>query len=86
MKRILSLATFTLLVSAAFAEQHTSVIVSNPSKTPKVDEPVVISLKEYGDVHSALVTLGGQEIPCQLDDLDQDETFDELCFLVDLKG
>ena len=86
MKRILSLAAFTLLVSAAFAMQPTSVIVSNPSEMPKADEPVVISLKEYGDVRSALVTSDGQEIPCQLDDLNQDDVFDELCFLVNLKG
>jgi hypothetical protein len=31
------------------------------------------------------VTDNGQEIACQLDDIDLDETFDELCFLVDLK-
>ena len=86
MKRILSLAVFTLFVSVAFAQQSTSVIVSNPSEMSKTDEPVVISLKEYGDIRSALVTSDGQEIPCQLDDLDQDDTFDELCFLVNLKG
>ena len=86
MKRILSLAAFTLFVSVAFAQQSTSVIVSNPSEMSKTDEPVVISLKEYGDIRSALVTSDGQEIPCQLDDLDQDDTFDELCFLVNLKG
>ena len=86
MKRILSLAVLALLTSSAFAKYPESVIVSNPSKSPKTDEPVVISLKEYGDIRSALVTFEGQEIPCQLDDLDQDETFDELCFLVDLKG
>ena len=50
------------------------------------DQPVVLSLKGYGDVRSALVTLDGQEIACQLDDLDQDDTMDELCFLADLKG
>ena len=86
MKRILSLAVFTLFVSVAFAQQSTSVIVSNPSEMSKTDEPVVISLKEYSDIRSALVTSDGQEIPCQLDDLDQDDTFDELCFLVNLKG
>ena len=85
MKRILSLAVFILLTTAAFAKLPTSVIVSNPSKNPKIDEPVVISLKEYGDIRSALVTIDGQEIPCQLDDLDQDDIFDELCFLVNLQ-
>lgn len=86
MNRILSLAVITLLFSSAYAKQLTYVIVSNPSITPKNDEPVIVSLKEYGDIRSALVTFEGQEIPCQLDDLDQDDVFDELCFLVDLKG
>jgi hypothetical protein len=48
------------------------------------DQPVVIDLKPYGEVRSAVVTADGKEIPCQLDDLNQDEVFDELCFLVDL--
>jgi len=44
-----------------------------------------LHLDRYGqDFRSALVTCAGQEIPCQLDDLDQDEVFDELCFLADL--
>lgn len=50
----------------------------------RTDVPVVINLSAYGDVRSALVTCNGQEIPCQLDDLNQDETYDELCFLADL--
>ena len=46
---------------------------------------MVLHLDRYGqDFRSALVTCAGQEIPCQLDDLDQDEVFDELCFLADL--
>ena len=47
---------------------------------------MVIQLAEYGDVRSALVTSNGNEIACQLDDINQDDTFDELCFLCDLKG
>jgi hypothetical protein len=58
--------------------------VSNPSHFARTDVPVVIPLTNYGDVRSALVTVNGQEIPCQLDDLNQDEIFDELCFLADL--
>lgn len=84
MKRILYLLLFLPL--AAIAQQTITVSVSNPSKSVRNDEPVVINLAPYGDVRSALVTVGGQEIPCQLDDLNQDETFDELCFLADLKG
>ena len=84
MKRILYLLFFLPL--SVFAQQTVTVSVSNPSKTVRNDEPVVINLASYGNIHSALVTVDGQEIPCQLDDLNQDETFDELCFLVDLKG
>ena len=68
------------------AQQTITVNVTNPSKSARSDEPVVINLASYGDIRSALITTNGQEIPCQLDDLDQDETFDELCFLADLKG
>ena len=84
MKRILYLLLF--LPMAAVAQQTITVNVSNPSKSVRNDEPVVINLTPYGDIRSALVTVDGQEIPCQLDDLNQDETFDELCFLADLKG
>ena len=77
----------TALALGAEAQQQTfTVSVSNPLATVRTDQPVVISLAPYGDIRSALVTTNGQEIPCQLDDLDQDETFDELCFLADLKG
>lgn len=75
-----------VLSSAAFAQQTITVCVSNPSMTARTDEPVVISLAPFGDIHSALITAEGQEIPCQLDDLDQNDTYDELCFLTDLKG
>jgi hypothetical protein len=50
------------------------------------DQPVIIGLSAYGIVSSALVTCDGKEIPCQLDDLDQDDQPDELCFLTDLSG
>ena len=70
--------------NAAYAQQTITVSVSNPMSAARADVPVVINLSPYGDVRSALVTCNGQEIPCQLDDLNQDETFDELCFLADL--
>jgi len=84
-KQFLSIAMLSLC-GAAFAQQTVTVAVSNPSKSARTDEPVVISLAPYGDIRSALVIADGQEIPCQLDDLDQDDTYDELCFLADLKG
>ena len=70
----------------AYAQQSFTVTVFNPSTTPRSDQPVVISLKAFGDIRSALVTTDKLEIPCQLDDLDQDDNFDELCFLADLHG
>ena len=61
--------------------------VSNTSNVDRTDIPVVIDLKGKGfDIRSAKVMLKGQEIPCQLDDLDQDGIYDELCFLADLKA
>ncbi len=85
MRKILSIALLAIASSVA-AQQTFTVSVSNPSKSARSDEPVIIQLSQYGDIHSALVKAEGQEIPCQLDDLNQDETFDELCFLADLKG
>ncbi len=84
--KLICLMITLLATIAASAQQSFSVSVKNPMKTARADQPVVISLKPYGEVRSALVTSDGQEIPCQLDDLDLDEQFDELCFLVDLKG
>jgi len=85
MKQMLTLLLLAL-TTAAHSQQALTISVSNPSTTARTDQPVVVSLAAFGDIRSALVTTDGQEIPCQLDDLDQDETFDELCFLADLKG
>ena len=86
MRKAISLLLLAALCTAAHAQKTITVSVSNPTKGARADVPVVIRLATYGDVRSALVTQNGQEIPCQLDDLDQDETFDELCFLADLAG
>lgn len=64
-----------------------TVKVTNTWNQAKSDEPVVVSLKKQKiAVKSALVTLGGKEIPCQLDDMDGDGRFDELIFLTDIEG
>ena len=85
MKKILTAIVILTIALTATAQQTIQLQVSNPTKSVRADQPVVISLKKYGDIRSALVTCNGQEVPCQLDDLDQDDTFDELCFLSDLK-
>ena len=80
-----ALPLMALTTAKVQAQKTVKVSVTNPSRQVRSDQPVVLQLKSYGeDIRSALVMCEGQEIPCQLDDLDQDETFDELCFLADL--
>ena len=83
MKQIITLLALGMAMAAS-AQQTITVTVENPSSTARQDQPVVISLAPFGEVRSALVACKGQEQPCQLDDLDLDERFDELCFLADL--
>ena len=87
-----------LLTGALTASAGTStfnVRLSNPLSTPRTDVPVVIDLstlspsllQEAGGreaIRSAMVTIGGKEIACQLDDLDGDDIADELAFVADL--
>ncbi len=82
-KTIISVLLAACCMSVS-ASQTIKITVSNPMNISRSDVPVVIALFPYGEVRSAVVTQNGQEIPCQLDDLNQDETFDELCFLADL--
>lgn len=84
MKRLLSVIALAAIHATVIANRTLMVGVSNPSNFARTDVPVVIPITNYGDVRSALVTVNGQEVPCQLDDLNQDERFDELCFLADL--
>ena len=80
-----TLACFLALT--ANAQQTLDISVRNPLSHDRFDEPIVLPLSQYGTVSSALVTsTDGEEIACQLDDLDMDEQMDELCFLCNLKG
>ena len=84
MKHQILVSLLTTFCATMTAQTTLTVSVSNPMKQARTDQPVVISLDDYEDTRSALVTVDGREIPCQLDDLDQDEEYDELCFLADL--
>ena len=85
MKSTILFWLLTLAALPLMAQKTIEVSVTNPSAQVRMDQPVVLQLKDHGqDIRSALVMCEGKEIPCQLDDLDQDETFDELCFLADL--
>ena len=85
MKRIILALTLCLPLTAS-AQKTITISVSNPLSDARTDQPVIVSLAPYGEVRSALVQTNGTEIACQLDDLNQDDTYDELCFLADLKA
>lgn len=58
--------------------------IHNPNKAAMADAPVEVGGVE--GFRSALVTVDGVEIPCQMDDLDGDGGADHLFFLASVKG
>ena len=84
MKQAIALFLLSMMTTTVSASKTITVSVSNPMNIARADVPIIIKLAPYGEVRSALVTLNGREVPCQLDDLDKDDTFDELCFLANL--
>lgn len=84
-KRLLSAAMLAALCLSATARKTFDINVVNNSKNERKAVPVVLQLSRYGvDIKSALVKKNGVEIPSQLDDLDGDGRYDELCFLTDM--
>lgn len=57
--------------------------IKNTLSIERQDIPVVIPIDN--SIRSAIVTVDGSEIPCQLDDLDDDGKYDELCFTTNLR-
>lgn len=86
MKRILSMAMLALASQTVLMAQKTmDVMLCNNTKTVRKDVPNVVNLKGIDmEVKSAIVTINGKEIPSQLDDIDNDGTFDELAFTADI--
>ncbi len=72
----------------AGAKTKTQILeIANPLDTKRVDAPVNVSLSNVPfAVRQAVVTINGQEIPCQLDDITGDGTADALCFLVNMEA
>ena len=67
---------------------ETQVTLENKSTIDLENYPMTIDIGntfEGGVVRSALVRLDGEEIPCQIDDIDGDRKADELFFLTPLK-
>lgn len=89
-----SILLFLLLLAAVTVlakERNFTVTVNNSLNVERRDVPVVIDLDEEDvcedfETVSAVVRCEGKEIPCQLDDFEDDGEFDELVFLVDLIG
>lgn len=89
----------TAAISVVAQVKTTTVTVENKSDIKVTAQPVVLRLPLGGSgyctsmasahttchVKSALVKLNGQEVPCQLDDLDGDKCYDELFFLTDIE-
>lgn len=85
MKRLLFFVAFVASVCTSASEKNFIVNVSNSKSKTVSDYPVVIGLQDTGfEVKSAVVMLNGKEVPCQLDDMDGDLSYDELVFLADL--
>jgi len=85
MKRFFISAMMFAAMLPAMAQSDKVITVSATAPSDRTDEPVVVSLKDYGDVKAAIVTDEGKEVPCQIDDLDGDDIADELCFVSDMK-
>lgn len=87
MKRnIVSMVIIAAACATATAQKTIDVNVTNNSKTARKAAPVVLQLGKYGmDVKSAIVTKDGVEVPSQLDDLNGDGKYDELCFITDIE-
>ena len=84
-KKLVQTLFLAAICSVAMAQKTFDVNVTNKSKTERKATPVVLQLKRYGtDIKSAIVTKDGTEVPCQLDDLDNDGVYDELCFMTDM--
>lgn len=84
MNKLTVLITILLaFVYHPLAAKVINVRITNPLSVDREDVPVTIPLTaEYA---TALVTVDGKEIPCQLDDLDDDGIYDELCFVTTMK-
>lgn len=83
MKYLLTLFTAIGISASSMAfDKSIQVNLTNPSGARKA-VPVVIPVSP--DIVSAKVWLGDKEIPCQLDDLNDDGIFEELSFLTDME-
>lgn len=86
---LLSLFGILLICPSLLRSREVSrrVIVRNPARFSQTSYPVVLKLSEVVqdlDVRNVVVICDGCELSSQLDDLDNDDSPDELVFLVDV--
>ena len=86
MKRTKALLLLAVACQCVMAQRNLEITVTNPLNQSRESVPVVLTLSKYTTdaVRSALVTQEGREVPCQLDDMDHDGVFDQLCFLTNI--
>lgn len=86
--KMLSILLLLSVGMTVWAQSAFTIKVKNKSGLALTSQPVTIKLADRTSfpVQSALVTMNGKEIPCQLDDLDNDRQWDELFFLTDMKS
>jgi len=84
------LLLFIIPIATFGTEKTYKINIYNPTPFPKVNSPVVISLKSIDgldiQVRSAIITQGGEPVTYQLDDLDGDGENDELCFMSNINS
>lgn len=77
----------TLSADTNSREISCKVKISNGLNTEKIDEPIVLNIRDLcdiPDIKSAIVWDGNTEVPSQLDDLDGDNRVDELAFVLNV--
>lgn len=84
-----SLSAILLALTFTAGARSLEVTVENPLGFDRQSTPVTVNLHEQAPgmaVRSAVVTIDGKEIPCQIDDLNGDGISDELVFVADVKA
>lgn len=85
--------TVVLLFGCAPQKEPTKIVITNPTSMQRLDEAITMSRDEFQNyiVENApakipiLETPEGEEVPSQVDDVDQDGLWDEFFFLIDLE-
>lgn len=88
MKKVTILISLFLSTMASWATSHTIYVdIENTMNIQRNDVPVVIALDPSMcpfDIQSATVFISEEEIPSQIDDLNNDRVPDELAFLINI--